>query len=157
MRSIQPLKLIAAIAGSFAAGGIGSLATAPNIPTWYADLDKPFFNPPNWLFGPVWSVLYLLMGIALYLVWTAETRRSKAAAYRWFGLQLLLNAAWSLVFFGLHLTWVGLAVILILDLAVVMTIRAFRRLSPRAAWLLWPYLAWILFASGLNLALAVLN
>ena len=98
------LKLIASLGISFSAAALGSIATTSNIPTWYAGLQKPFFNPPNWVFGPVWTVLYTLIGISMYLVWINDTRKPKKRAYIFFGLQMVLNAAWSIVFFGLHQT-----------------------------------------------------
>lgn len=151
------LKLVASVVISFVAGGIGSLATVPNIPTWYANLDKPAFQPPNWVFGPVWSTLYLLMGIALWLVWTAKTKDSKKRAYILFGAQLVLNALWSLVFFGLHWTWLAVVVIVALWIVIALTIREFAKFSKPAAWLLVPYIAWVTFASVLNTAVAILN
>lgn len=151
------LKLVASIVVSFAAGAIGSLATVSNIPTWYAGLDKPWFNPPNWVFGPVWSTLYLLMGIALYLVWTAESTTSKTKAYVLFGTQLVLNTLWSVVFFGLHQPWLAGVVIAALLVTIVMTMHEFRRFSKVAMWLLAPYVAWVLFASVLNISVALLN
>lgn len=150
------LVVVGSILLSFAAGGLGTLATTPNIPTWYAGLDKPPLNPPNWVFGPVWSVLYLLMGIALALVILQAARR-KTTAYVWFGAQLVLNTLWSVVFFGLHLPWLGVLVIALLIGALVMTMLRFRRLVPLAAWLLLPYLAWVCFATYLNLGVALLN
>ena len=95
---------IGSILASFAAGAIGSLATIPNIPSWYAGLDKPPFLPPNEIFGPVWSLLYTLMGIALAMV-ILHKAKDKKPAYIWFGIQLTLNTLWSIVFFGLHLPW----------------------------------------------------
>lgn len=151
------LKLVASIVISFVVGGVGSLATVPNIPTWYAQLDKPWFNPPNWVFGPVWSTLYLLMGIALYLVWTAKTKDSKKRAYSIFGAQLVLNLLWSVVFFGLHQSWLAVVVIVALWITIALTIREFAKFSRPAAWLLVPYIAWVTFASALNIAVAVLN
>lgn len=151
------LKLVVSIAVSFAAGGIGSIATVNNIPTWYAALEKPWFNPPNWVFGPVWSTLYLLIGIALYLVWTAESELSKKRAYVLFATQLVLNTLWSLVFFGLHQPWLAVAVIAGLLVAIVLTMREFKRFSRAAMWLFVPYAAWVCFASVLNLAVAILN
>ncbi len=145
------------IAGSFAAGVIGSLATTPNIPTWYAALVKPALNPPNWVFGPVWSTLYLLMGIALALIILEPAKQSKKKAYSWFGLQLLLNAAWSLVFFGLHAPWFGVAIILALIVSIVMTIIEFYKIKRVSAWLLAPYLGWVCFATYLTVAIALLN
>lgn len=151
------LKLVGSIAISFAAGGIGSIATISNIPTWYAALDKPWFNPPNWVFGPVWSTLYLLMGIALWLVWTAKSDASKQRAYIVFGTQLVLNALWSLVFFGLHQPWLAVVIIAALIVAIILNIREFNKFSRVAAWLLVPYIAWVTFASILNISVAYLN
>lgn len=151
------LKLISSLGISFAAGAIGSLATISSIPSWYATLEKPFFNPPNWLFGPVWTVLYVLIGISLYLVWVERTKKSKRNAYTVFAVQLILNALWSLVFFGLQQPWLGLVVIFGLDAMVVVTIWKFSKVKKAAAYLLIPYLAWISFATILNLSIALLN
>ncbi|HET6746905.1 MAG TPA: TspO/MBR family protein [Candidatus Saccharimonadales bacterium] len=148
---------ILSIGLSFAAGAIGSLATIPNIPSWYANLEKPAFNPPNWIFGPVWSVLYVLMGIALALIILQAVKRPKQTAYFWFGLQLVLNTVWSLVFFGLHSPWLGIAVIIALIISIVMTILEFNKIKKAAAWLLSPYLAWVCFATYLTTAIALLN
>lgn len=150
------LKLIAAIALSLAAGGIGGLATTPNIPTWYAHLDKPPLIPPNEVFGPVWTTLYVLMGISLYLVWLRQAP-NKRTAYIAFGLQLALNTLWSLVFFGLRQPWPGALVIVALIVAIAITIKQFRPYSAVAAWLLAPYLAWVCFATYLNVGIALLN
>lgn len=152
------VKLLVSIAVSFAAGGIGSLATMPNIPTWYVALEKPFFNPPNWVFGPVWTLLYILMGVSLYLVWTSKGKKaSKLTAYRLFGVQLVLNALWSVVFFGLHQPWLAVVVIVSLLVTLVFTTRAFAAYSKAAAWLLVPYMAWVSFATALNAGVALLN
>lgn len=154
---LKAIKFITSVAVSFAAAAVGSLATIPNIPTWYAALDKPFFSPPNWVFGPVWTVLYLLMGISLYLVWTAQYKKSKKAAYTLFGVQLTLNALWSLVFFGLHAPWAGVLIIVLLLASIVATMRLFWPISKPAAYLLLPYIAWVSFATALNTAVALLN
>lgn len=151
------LKLVGSILISFAAGGLGTLATTPNIPTWYAQLDKPWFNPPNWVFGPVWSTLYLMMGVALYLVWTTKSKLSKTRAFVLFGIQLTLNTLWSVVFFGLHQPWAAVVVIVLLWIAIILAIREFAKFSRVAAWLLVPYVAWVTFASCLNIAIAILN
>jgi len=151
------LIIIASVIGSFSAGAIGSLATIPNIPTWYAALAKPPLNPPNWVFGPVWSLLYLLMGIALALVILERSKRPKKKAYIWFALQLALNTIWSLVFFGLHSPWLGVFVIIALIASAVMTIREFHQIKKMAAWLLAPYLAWICFATYLTIGIALSN
>ena len=151
------LIFIASILGSFAAGAIGSLATMPNIPTWYAALSKPPLNPPNWVFGPVWSTLYLLMGIALALVIIETAKKSKANAYYWFGAQLILNTLWSLAFFGLQAPWLGVVVIAALIFSIVMTMRAFYPFKKASTWLLTPYLAWVCFATYLTVGVALLN
>lgn len=150
-------QLIACIALSFGAGAIGSLATVANIPSWYAGLDKPPLLPPNEVFGPVWSVLYTMMGVALFLVWTSQTTQSKKPAYGAFSLQLILNTLWSLVFFGLHLPWVGIIVIGLLIGAIVWTMREFTKVSQLAMWLLVPYLLWVSFATYLTIGVTFLN
>lgn len=153
----KPVKLLISVGVSFLAGAIGNLATNPNIPTWYADLDKPAFNPPNWVFGPVWTLLYILMGVSLYLVWTSPSVKGKPAPYVWFGFQLMLNALWSIVFFGWHMT--GLAVVVILGLlaSIIVTARLFWPISRPAAYLLVPYMAWVSFATILNISITRLN
>lgn len=151
------IKLVVAIGASLAAGAVGSLATIPNIPTWYAELEKPFFNPPNWVFGPVWTLLYVLMGISLYLVWTATSKKPKRPLYTLFGVQLALNTLWSLVFFGLHAPWAGVAIIVLLWACIIATMRLFWPVSKVAAYLLIPYAAWVTFATVLNTAVALLN
>ena len=151
------VKLLFSIAISFAVGGMGSLATIPNIPTWYAALEKPFFNPPNWVFGPVWTLLYILMAVSLYLVWTTTLKISKRRAFVLFGSQLMLNALWSIVFFGLHLPLLAVVVIAALVVLVFLTMREFSRFSMTARNLLIPYFAWICFATTLNIGVAILN
>jgi len=151
------LKLTISLVTPVVAGAVGALATTPNIPTWYASLQKPSFNPPNWLFGPVWTTLYLLMGVAVYLVWVAPGKKPKRNAYIHFGTQLTLNVLWSLVFFGLHAPEAGVVVILALLASIVLTMRAFWQHSKPATYLLLPYLGWVSFATVLNIALAALN
>jgi tryptophan-rich sensory protein len=152
-------KLLLCVLLCLGAGGAGSFFTTPSIGTWYALLQKPEFTPPNWLFGPVWTVLYIMMGIALYIVWQKRSRwhRGKVAAYRWFGVQLGLNVMWSVVFFGLHSLSGGLVVIVCLWLAIAATIREFGKKAPMAAWLLVPYLIWVSYASFLNFSFWRLN
>src|SRR5690348_5991083 len=116
------LKLILSIVLSFSAAAIGNIATIPNIPSWYQTLEKPFFNPPNWVFGPVWTVLYTLIGISLYLIWTSPAKESKTKAYYAFAAQLALNTLWSIVFFGLHNIALGLGIILLLIISILITI-----------------------------------
>ncbi len=156
----MPKKIIVfvlSILASSAAGAIGSLATSPNIKSWYQPLEKPPLVPPNWVFGPVWSLLYVLMGVALALVILQVTQKSKMYVYYWFAAQLFLNTLWSLVFFGLHSLWFGVAIILLLIFSISMTIRFADRITTYAAWLLVPYLAWVCFATYLNIGVALLN
>jgi len=140
------------------AGGIGSYFTAPAIPTWYAALKKPFVTPPDWVFAPVWIMLYVLMGIAAFLVWR-EDRQGKARqkAMVLFGTQLALNALWSFLFFGLRSPLAGLVGILVLTACVFLTLRLFIRISYPAGILLIPYLLWTGFAAGLNFSIYLLN
>lgn len=151
------VKLVVSLVVPFAAAAIGTLATISNIPTWYAALEKPFFNPPNWLFGPVWTLLYILIGISLYLIWTQKSIQSKKTAYITFTIQIVLNALWSVVFFGLHQVWPGFIIIILLLTSVLAMIVLFRRFSHTASFILIPYAAWVTFATCLNLAIAILN
>ena len=140
------------------AGLLGGLATAPAIPTWYAGLTKPSWTPPGWLFGPVWTALYALMGVAAARVWLR--RRSTPAARRslgLFGIQLVLNAAWSFLFFGLHSPVLGLADIVVLWAAIAALVAWWWRLERPAALLLLPYLGWVSFAAALNAAIWGMN
>ncbi len=146
-----------ALGAVFGAGGIGSLATIPNIPTWYARLNKPSFTPPNFLFGPVWPLLYLLMAVAFWRVLTLPDTRQRNMAVIWFVVQVVLNGLWSFAFFGFHSPIAGLATIAALIVSVLLTIVTFARLDRLAAWLLAPYLAWICFAAALNAGVFLLN
>ena len=139
------------------AGIIGSVFTFPAIPTWYATLNKPFFSPPNWIFGPVWTALFTLMGIALYLVWQKKTKFKKAAALRIFTIQLILNTLWSILFFGLQSPALAFIEILFLWAFIALSIKAFYKVSKAAGYLLVPYILWISFATLLNLAIVMLN
>jgi benzodiazapine receptor len=151
-------RLILSIAVCQLAGIIGSFFTMPQIPTWYATLEKPAFGPPNWLFGPVWVVLYLFMGIAMFLIWRQGTKSMHVtSALSIFIVQLLLNVLWSVVFFGLKSPVGGLVVIVLLWIAVLATIIRFRKVSEIASMLLIPYILWVTFAAILNFALFRLN
>lgn len=144
---------------SFTAAAIGSAATIPNLSPWYAGLSKPSWNPPSSVFGPVWTVLYLLMSVAAWLVWKRRTMQPEGvgSALGFFCIQLALNAAWSWVFFGFHRPGLALAEILALWLAVAATIVRFVKVSPPAAILMTPYLLWVTFAAVLNAAIHRLN
>jgi len=153
------LRLAACLLICQAAGAIGSVFTAQSLGVWYASLAKPSFNPPGWVFGPVWTTLYTLMGISAWLVW----RRGSLAdppvrnALFLFLVQLFLNALWSFLFFGLRSPLLALADILGLLIAILATIAAFKPISPISAWLMVPYLAWVSFATILNAAIWKLN
>lgn len=152
------LVLVSFIAVSQLAGLIGAIFTASSIPTWYADLIKPDLAPPNWVFGPVWTTLFVLMGVAAWLVWREGwSKREVKVALGWFGCQLALNTLWSIIFFGLQSPGMALIEIGCLWLAIAVTIRSFYRVSVGAAWLLVPYLAWVSFAAYLNYMIWMLN
>jgi len=148
-----------------AAGTIASLATLPNIPSWYVDLAKPPMTPPNWLFGPAWTILYGLMAIGFFRVLgrladAPAASRQMAGRFGTIGAylgQLALNALWSIAFFGLHNPALGLVVIAALIAAIAVTLVRFRRVDRPAFWLLAPYLAWVLFAAYLNFGVWWLN
>jgi len=150
--------IVVSIAVCELAGIIGSIFTTPSIPGWYAGIAKPSFNPPNWIFGPVWTLLYALMGLAAYLVYEKGLKRpdvKKALAV--FAAQLLLNTLWSIVFFGAHMI-LGAAVVIVLLWALILaTILLFSRISKAAAYLLVPYILWVTFATVLNISFYVLN
>jgi len=158
MAKLRQTALAAAcILGPLVAGSIVGLLTMGDITGWYATLSKPWFTPPSYVFGPVWTVLYLLMGVSLYLVIAAGWEKKNKDGAIVFGAQLAANLLWSFLFFGLHNPLAGLACILVLLALIVATIVAFRRVSGTAAWLLVPYLAWVCIATALNAGVVLLN
>ena len=140
-----------------AVGLLGSVFTASSVNTWYATVNKPSFNPPNWIFGPVWTTLFVMMAIAAWLVWKPEGFQAAAWPLTLFAIQLALNIAWSWIFFGLHQPGWAFVEIVILWLAIVRTTGAFFGRSKTAGWLMVPYLAWVSFASVLNFTIWRLN
>ena len=153
-------KLTISIVGTQLAGVLGSVFNFVSIPTWYTTLNKPSFNPPNWVFGPVWTILFLMMGIAVYLVWTKKTmfhQKKKKEALQIYLLQLLLNVLWSALFFGILSPGLAFAEIIILWVSIAITMIKFHKFSNLASYLLIPYLAWVSFAAILNMAIVVLN
>ncbi|MCB1225659.1 MAG: tryptophan-rich sensory protein [Verrucomicrobiales bacterium] len=139
-------------------GSLGAVITTSQIPGWYVNLSRPPGVPPNWVFGPVWTVLYALMGTALARVWhRPAAAEMKRPAYRWFGLQMLLNVAWTPVFFGLHQLGVALVIIVAMWIAIWITLRKFYSIDSMAGWLLLPYLAWTTYATYLNARFFWLN
>jgi translocator protein len=141
----------------FAAGAIGSVVTLSKIPTWYAALQKPWFNPPPGVFGPVWTLLYILMAVAAWRVWQNPASPERHRALVGWGVQLVLNAVWSPVFFGLEQPLFALAVIVALLITLAATVMRFLSVDRLSGWMLMPYLAWVAFASVLNGAIVVLN
>ncbi len=158
MRLTNTSRFIIAVTLSELAGIIGSVFTMSQIPTWYVGLMKPALNPPSWVFGPVWTILYFMMGVAAFLVWRRGGDRIQVRqALVIFGIQLVLNTLWSIIFFNAHQLLFALIWIVLLLLAIVWTIVVFARISRPAASLLVPYLAWVSFATYLNGALYWLN
>jgi len=139
------------------AGGLGAIATTPEIPTWYQDLVKPSWNPPAYLFGPVWTALFVMMAIAGWLVWKPRGFTQAAVPLTLFGSQLVLNVAWSWIFFGAHQPGWAFLEIIVLWLAILATTASFFRSDKTAGWLMIPYLAWVSFASVLNFTIWRLN
>lgn len=158
MTNLKIIPLLFSIGVCFLAAAVGSAFTTGSIDTWYATLNKPFFSPPNWIFGPVWTLLYLMMGISLYIFWNTKTSpKAKRLGLSLFIVQLVLNVFWSILFFGLKSPMAAFIGIILLWLAIFLTIRSFLQISKGAGWLLIPYLAWVSFATILNLAIVLLN
>lgn len=151
-------KLITAV---LVCGGIGLISTPftiNSIQTWYRALNKPFFSPPNWIFGPVWSALYFMMGVSAYLIWVKELKNKKVKiALMYFLVQLFLNFLWSILFFGLHSPILALIDIILLWAAILATIGKFYPISKPASYLLVPYFLWVTFAVLLNFSIVTLN
>jgi benzodiazapine receptor len=158
IKRVEIVKLVISLILCQLAGIMGSISTKPAVPSWYVALKKPFFTPPAWVFTPVWIVLYILMGFAAFLIWrTGWQQRQSQSALILFGIQLILSALWSFMFFGLRSPLAGFIEISILSVAVLLTIQSFLRISRIAGFLLIPYFLWVAMASGLNLSIWVLN
>lgn len=158
MKKKDLFKLLIAVMVSELAGIIASMSTTPAIPGWYGDLNKPSFAPPSWVFGPVWVTLFALMGVSAFLVWRRGWHRSRVRlALYVFGVQLVLNTAWSFIFFGFRSPGGAFLEIICLWFAIIATMCAFSRVSRLAAWLLVPYLLWVSFAGVLNFYIWQLN
>jgi benzodiazapine receptor len=150
------LKLIISLALPQLMGGLGAFFTVSSVSSWFLTLNKPSWNPPSWLFGPVWTLLYVLMGIACYLIWKSE-HPLKKPLLKLYAVQLILNALWSPAFFGMQSPLLGLLVIIPLWVAIVLCIVQFKKMSPLASGLMVPYLLWVTFATALNTSIFVLN
>lgn len=157
MRKENLINLAICIFICLLAGAIGSIFTYSAIPTWYAGLNKPTFNPPNWLFGPVWTLLYVLMGISLYYIAINPNKKERKIPMIIFGVQLGLNTLWSILFFGMHSPVMGFICIILLLISILASIILFYRVNKTAAYLLIPYILWVSFAAALNYAILLLN
>lgn len=153
----KAIRLILFILLCQSAGLLGTLFTLDSITTWYQFLNKPEFSPPNWLFGPVWTLLYTLMGISIFLIYEAKTSQPKTLAYTFFGIQLGLNALWSIIFFGLQQPVIAFINIILMWIFIILSIIYFYKINKTASLLLIPYLAWVSFASVLNYFIIALN
>jgi len=151
-------KLVIAILIPLAVGLISGLFTANNVTGWFTSIVKPSWNPPNWIFGPVWTTLYILMGIAFFLVWKSEPDDPiKKTATALFAIQLFFNFCWSLLFFQMHQPGWAFAELVVLWLLILATIFVFAKVNNTAAWLLVPYISWVTFAGILNYTIWRLN
>ena len=154
----KALRILIPVTICLIVGFLGAIATQSSVNEWYPNLEKPFFTPPNWLFGPVWTLLYILMGVAAGMVWNKGFYHKwvKTALYH-FGFQLILNASWSIFFFGLQLILPALIIILALLILLFFTYRWFKVVNPSAAYLLIPYIIWVAYATALNFEIWRLN
>lgn len=150
-------KLLVSIALPLGVGAIAGLSTAASIPGWYATLNRPSFNPPNWLFGPVWTTLYIILGISLYLIWKQRASKERNFAILVFLIQMALNFGWSFVFFYFNMIGLALIEIIVLWLSIILMISLFYKIKPAAALINIPYLIWVTFATILNAAYYILN
>ena len=157
MARFNALKFIGALLFTVGLGAISGIFTAGEITGWYAGLVKPSFNPPDWLFGPVWTTLYILMGISFYIIWNRPASKERNAALTLFILQFLLNFCWSFIFFKQHQLGFALAEIIALWIGIVITMYWFSKFSGTAVWLLVPYIVWVSFATLLTEAIWKLN
>ncbi|MCH9616947.1 MAG: Tryptophan-rich protein TspO [Chlamydiia bacterium] len=135
---------------------LGAYFTSTSLSTWYAGLVRPSWTPPNWLFGPVWSLLYVMMSVSVWFVYLSK-KKGKGLCYFLFGMQMFFNFLWTIVFFRMENSLLGLIDILLIDIFLLITIVSFYRVSKPAAWLLVPYLCWVIYASTLNFGIYLLN
>ena len=154
---MQISKLIISIFICVIAGSISGFFTVGEIENWYTTIQKPSLTPPDWVFGPVWTLLYILMGVAFYFFWSTKTEKSKKTGFAFFFTQLLLNFLWSFFFFNLHNPILALIDIVLLIIAILGTMYLFFKVSANAVYLLIPYLLWVCFATWLNYQIIVMN
>ncbi|NIR49330.1 tryptophan-rich sensory protein [candidate division KSB1 bacterium] len=158
MLTFRPwLGLVVFLAICFAAAGIGAVFTSMSVNSWYQTLTKPSWNPPAWIFGPVWMFLYIMMAVSVWLIWRQYGISVVVLPLTLFGIQLFLNAAWSGFFFGLRKPGYALIEIVLLWCAILVTVLSFYKVKPVSAWLMTPYLVWVTFAAMLNFEIWRLN
>jgi len=157
MNKTLTLKFLISILLPLSLGAIAGMFTSQSVPEWYATLNRPSFNPPNWIFGPVWTTLYILMGISFFLIWKQEASKVRNRAILIFLLQLLLNFAWSFIFFYFNMTGLALVEIILLWISNVMMLVVFYKIKPIASYINIPYLLWVTFATVLNASYYILN
>lgn len=157
----RPARDLAALAGllalCLAVGGLGGMVTATSVDTWYPTLSKPGFTPPDWVFAPVWTALYLLMAVAAWRVWRCRDAPDRSRALAVFGVQLALNLGWSVLFFGLQMVGAAAVEVIVLLAAIVACALLFRRIDGTAAVLLAPYALWVAYAAALTISIWTLN
>jgi translocator protein len=157
MKAIDVVKLVVSIAVPLLAGFGSTVWTINSIPTWYASLNKPWFSPPNVVFAPVWTTLYILMGVALFLIWRSPRNQTRDIGIALFAAQLIVNVIWTFAFFGLQNTLYGLLSIIPLWILIAATIYQFNKIEKWASYLLVPYIAWVSIATALNASIYLLN
>ncbi len=157
MTKSQIFKLFASLVLPLGLGAIAGLFTAEAVPEWYETLNRPSFNPPNWLFGPVWTILYILLGISLFLIWKKSASKERNLAILVFLLQQALNFAWSFIFFYFNMIGFALVEIILLWASIIIMLILFRKIKPIAAYINIPYLIWVTFAAILNAGYYLLN
>lgn len=157
MKKINSGKLLVSVMIPLVAGFLGSVFTTPAVRDWYPVINKPTWNPPSWLFGPVWTTLFIMMGVAFYLVWSKKMSQKVRVALKMFAVQLVFNILWSVFFFGMGNFWLAFGEILVLWAFILLTIFKFRKVDKTAGVLLVPYILWVTFAAYLNLTIASLN
>jgi tryptophan-rich sensory protein len=157
MNKTLTLKFLISILLPLSLGAIAGMFTSQSVPEWYATLNRPSFNPPNWIFGPVWTTLYILMGISFFLVWKQEASKVRNRAILIFLLQLMLNFAWSFIFFYFNMIGLALVEIILLWISIVLMLVVFYKIKPIASYINIPYLLWVTFATVLNAGYFFLN
>ncbi len=151
------IKLISSITLPLVLGAIAGMFTSQSVPDWYSTLNRPSFNPPNWIFGPVWTILYILMGISFFVIWKQNVSKARNMAISIFFLQLLLNFAWSFIFFYFNMIGLALVEIALLWVTIILMLVLFYKIKPMATYINIPYLLWVSFATVLNASYYFLN